>query len=74
MSTAGTQGYWPPECADGKMSNTADVYTFGIILMELISGRRVNEPIFLPTWFQETLNVSDEKGKIIEYVNKSNLS
>ncbi|XP_061989595.1 receptor protein kinase TMK1-like isoform X2 [Rosa rugosa] len=70
---AGTQGYWPEECVDGKISDTSDVYTFGILLLELISGRKVNDSVFLPTWFLDTLNTRDEKGKIIEYVNKSYL-
>lgn len=35
------RGYWAPEYAmEGQLSVKADVYSFGILLLELISGRK----------------------------------
>eukprot|EP00253_Pinus_taeda_P016626 PITA_16626 len=38
---AGTYGYMPPEYAmQGQLSVKADVYSFGVLLLEIISGRK----------------------------------
>lgn len=40
MHIVGTQGYIPPEyLADGIVSTKMDVFSFGVVLLELISGR-----------------------------------
>ncbi|KAG6488840.1 hypothetical protein ZIOFF_050091 [Zingiber officinale] len=45
----GTFGYLAPEYATtGKVSTKVDVYTFGVILMEIIIGRKVLDESFLP--------------------------
>ncbi|GMN68767.1 hypothetical protein TIFTF001_037818 [Ficus carica] len=37
----GTYGYMPPEYAvDGKFSVKSDIFSFGVVLLEIISGRR----------------------------------
>ena len=37
----GTQGYCAPEYAtSGKLTMRSDIYSFGVVLLELITGRR----------------------------------
>jgi serine/threonine protein kinase len=36
----GTYGYCAPECMAGKLTKMSDIYSFGIVLLELITGRR----------------------------------
>lgn len=44
---AGTMGYMPPEYKDGVTVVTvkADVYSFGILMIEIATGRRPNLPV-----------------------------
>ncbi|XP_057966203.1 phytosulfokine receptor 2-like [Malania oleifera] len=44
---AGTMGYMPPEYKEGVTAATvkADVYSFGILMIEVATGRRPNWPI-----------------------------
>ncbi|CAA7400290.1 unnamed protein product [Spirodela intermedia] len=46
---AGTMGYMPPEYRDGLTAATvkADVYSFGILMFEVASGRRPNWPVLV---------------------------
>ncbi|XP_051122161.1 probable LRR receptor-like serine/threonine-protein kinase RPK1 [Andrographis paniculata] len=44
---AGTYGYIAPEYAQtGRVSNKSDVYSYGLVLLELISDKRVLDPSF----------------------------
>ncbi|KAL0286382.1 UNVERIFIED_CONTAM: Receptor-like kinase TMK4 [Sesamum angustifolium] len=60
---AGTFGYLAPEyAATGKVTTKVDVYAFGVILMEMITGRKAlddslpEEKCHLVTWFRRLLN------------------
>ncbi|KAH7404605.1 hypothetical protein KP509_15G034100 [Ceratopteris richardii] len=41
MTTVGTPGYMAPEVVSGKATLKADVYSFGILAMEIACGRRI---------------------------------
>ncbi|KAF0909147.1 hypothetical protein E2562_031898 [Oryza meyeriana var. granulata] len=47
----GTPGYMSPEYAmDGKLSFMQDVYSFGVLLLEIISGRHNSSNLIAHTW------------------------
>ncbi|CAK9868613.1 unnamed protein product [Sphagnum jensenii] len=62
MSTiAGTYGYIAPEYAyTTKVTEKCDIYSFGVVLLELLTGRRPVQPIEsggdLVTWVKEAMN------------------
>ncbi|KAF6166402.1 hypothetical protein GIB67_034953 [Kingdonia uniflora] len=59
---AGTFGYLAPEyAATGRVTRKVDVYAFGVVLMEMITGRKAleenmpEEQSHLVTWFRRVL-------------------
>ncbi|CAA0842447.1 Leucine-rich repeat protein kinase family protein [Striga hermonthica] len=63
---AGTFGYLAPEyAATGRVTTKVDVYAFGVILMEIITGRKAlddslpDEQSHLVTWFRRMIPDKD---------------
>ncbi|KAL9320801.1 hypothetical protein ACSQ67_012640 [Phaseolus vulgaris] len=74
----GTFGYMPPEYAQyGDVSSKVDVYAFGVVLYELISGKeaivKTNDPESeskgLVALFEEVLGLSDPKENLRQLVD-----
>ncbi|PIN22690.1 Serine/threonine protein kinase [Handroanthus impetiginosus] len=70
---AGTFGYLAPEyTATGRVTTKVDVYAFGVILMEIITGRKAvdetvsEERFHLVTWFRMVLINKDNIRKSID--------
>ncbi|KAM7527461.1 hypothetical protein LguiB_030871 [Lonicera macranthoides] len=63
---AGTFGYLAPEyAATGRVTTKVDVFAFGVVLMEMITGRKAldesmsEEESHLVTWFRKVLSNKD---------------
>ncbi|XP_074584015.1 rust resistance kinase Lr10-like [Curcuma longa] len=74
----GTVGYIAPEVFLGNnntVSHKADVYSFGMLLLEMIGGRRKMDEsdessgqIYFPEWIYKQLNQGEELGLVTDTV------
>ncbi|MED6179582.1 hypothetical protein PIB30_002407 [Stylosanthes scabra] len=80
MHIVGTQGYIAPEyLADGVVSTKMDVFSFGVVLLELISGREAIDEEGNLLWMSavktfEKVSSDEEKAKRLrEWIDKAML-
>ncbi|XP_076916907.1 receptor-like protein kinase THESEUS 1 [Bidens hawaiensis] len=61
MHLAGTPNYWDPEyLKTGKLKKASDIYSFGVVLLEIFSGKLAWDSRF---------NLENEKGKLIQMLD-----
>ncbi|CAM6091375.1 unnamed protein product [Calypogeia fissa] len=66
LAGGGTKGYMAPEIYVAAVSQKMDVYSFGMVMLEVVSGREHEDPdlppdsLFLPSWALRKVLEGDE--------------
>lgn len=74
ISTAvvGTTGYLAPEYfVHGQLTKKADVYSFGVLLLEVVSGRRISQTIRSDMFLVREAWVLYQQGSLLDMVDAS---
>lgn len=68
----GTSGYLAPEYfVHGQLTKKADVYSFGVLVLEIVSGRRVSQTIQSDMFPVREAWMLYQQGRLLEIVDAS---
>ncbi|KAK3154728.1 hypothetical protein QOZ80_2BG0194410 [Eleusine coracana subsp. coracana] len=68
----GTTGYLAPEYfVHGQLTKKADVYSFGVLILEIVSGRRISQTIRSDTFLVREAWVLYKQGSLLDMVDAS---
>lgn len=70
---AGTKGYMAPEYMNGYLTPKADVYSFGIVTLEIVSGMNIStfRPKDQNVYLMDTAYIAQQEGHLISLVDPS---